>query len=274
MSITTKRSEVSVERRRVIIELFLKGISQSQIAKDLSHRRTTVQSIIYRFLGNGRIENKDGRGRKPSWTIRDTNSLLRIVKTHRKETLKKVVRLFNEEKDHPFSEKTVRRKLKECGFVRRSLKKVKTVRGVNRKKRIQFCLERRHWSLGDWKKVVFSDETMVAIGKEQKVFIWRKRDEKYAPHLVCSNEQKRFSVMFWGCMTYDVVGYLSVGRLMDQSTSPSWRTIFALPSCGTLGMLIASFSRIMLPAIRHALFRGTSRKRNCSSYPGPHRAPM
>ena len=36
--------------------------------------------------------------------------------------------------------------------------------------------------------------------------MWKKSDEKYNPDFVCHEEDKRISVMFWGCVTSKGVG--------------------------------------------------------------------
>ena len=54
----------------------------------------------------------------------------------------------------------------------------------------------------------FADETMVMIGNDQLFDIRKKSDEKYNPEFVCHQENKRISVMFWGCVTSKGVGAL------------------------------------------------------------------
>ena len=79
-----KSSEISLDTRHAIIKLFQAGNSQKKISRDLSISRTTIQSIIYKFQQTNSVENKGHRGRKSKWTIRDTNLLLRLVKSKRK----------------------------------------------------------------------------------------------------------------------------------------------------------------------------------------------
>ena len=54
----------------------------------------------------------------------------------------------------------------------------------------------------------FAVETMVMIGNDQLCDIWKKSDEKYNPDFVCREENKRISVVFWGCVTSKDVGAL------------------------------------------------------------------
>ena len=78
---------------------------------------------------------------------------------------------------------------------------------ANRKKRTNFCKEKRDWTIEDWKNVVFSDETMAVIGNDRKIHIWRS-DENHAPYLICSENRNRIAVMFWGCFSSRVIGAL------------------------------------------------------------------
>ena len=46
------------------------------------------------------------------------------------------------------------------------------------------------------------------VENRDKVY-WRKDDEKYNPHLICSRSERKISLMIWGCICYDGVGTLT-----------------------------------------------------------------
>ena len=56
---------------------------------------------------------------------------------------------------------------------------------------------------------MFSDESQIVLGTNNRVYIWRKNDEKYNPHLICSRPKQKISLMIWGCICYDGVGTLT-----------------------------------------------------------------
>ena len=141
------RSEIPLHTRWDIVKLYQSGNSQRKIARDLSISRCTIQSIIYRFKKTGSVKNTGFRGRKPRWTIRDKNSLLRLVKSKRNITFKKLCSEFNHGRELKFSRTTIRKYLRQSGFRRRVLKKNVLIRSANRKKRVQFCKEKQHWTL-------------------------------------------------------------------------------------------------------------------------------
>ena len=81
------------------------------------------------------------------------------------------------------------------------------IQDVNRKKRLSWCLEKRKWLVnGNWDKVIFSDESQIAIGNNNRIYIWRKRGEGYRPDLVPSKVNCKFQVMIWGRICWNGVG--------------------------------------------------------------------
>ena len=68
-----------------------------------------------------------------------------------------------------------------------------------------------------WKKVIFSDESQIVLGANNRIYIWRKDDEKYNPPLICSRSARKISLMIWGCICYDGVGTLTAveGNIRD-----------------------------------------------------------
>ena len=71
------------------------------------------------------------------------------------------------------------------GYKRRLAKRKMVVREANRKKRVKWCKEWRGRTVDNyWKKVLVSDESQVVLVTNNRVYIWRKDDEKYNPHLI------------------------------------------------------------------------------------------
>ena len=76
------------------------------------------------------------------------------------------------------------------------------VRAKNKQLRIRWAKARKNWTLDAWKNFCFSDECSVVIGKDSRMYCWRREDEKDAPYLVCPPKQRQISVMVWGVITY------------------------------------------------------------------------
>lgn len=205
-----KRKETSTELRELIIKCHQEGNSQYKIAEIFRIPRATVQSILKKFKQHGVTENMSGRGRKCLFTKRDENKLSRTVKQNRRKSLQDITSLVNEGNDHSFCTKTIQRKLSSMGFKRRAVKKKMIVRDINKKKRVSWCQERKDWSVEEeWCKWIFSDESQIVIGSDNRLYIWCKDDEVNKPHLICPTHQRRLSVMIWGCVCFHGIGTLT-----------------------------------------------------------------
>ena len=77
------------------------------------------------------------------------------------------------------------------------------------RRRLAFALGHRHWTVGDWKRVVWSGETKVCPqGFGGRELVWKR------PGGVLTEQQVQGTVKFgggslmmWGCMTAQGVGY-------------------------------------------------------------------
>ena len=63
----------------------------------------------------------------------------------------------------PVSVPTVKRRLQDSGLHGRIAKKKPYLRLANKKKRLRWAKEHRHWTLKDWKKVLCTDESKFVI---------------------------------------------------------------------------------------------------------------
>jgi hypothetical protein len=65
----------------------------------------------------------------------------------------------------------------------------------------------------NWCKVIFSDETKIMLGNNNKVYVWRKPNERLRPECLGELGDRertcRVSVMFWGCISHHGVGTLT-----------------------------------------------------------------
>ncbi len=91
-----------------------------------------------------------------------------------------------------------------------------------RQKRLTWAVEKNNWTVAQWSKVLFSDESKFCISfGSQGPRVWRKSGE--AQHLCCLKSSVKFppSVMIWAAMSSAGVGPLCF--LSPQSTQPSTR---------------------------------------------------
>lgn len=80
---------------------------------------------------------------------------------------------------------------------------------------MKWAKEKIRWSVErHWKKVIFSNESQVVIGSNNRVYIWRRKDEAESRDCVCPPAQRKFSVMIWVCITYFGVGTITTVKGM------------------------------------------------------------
>lgn len=206
---------MSNDVKNVIVDMRKQGKKLQEIADILSIPRGTVSDVIVRFKQRGSVENKPQTGRRRLLDTRDSRELVRQVRGDRKTPLKDVTLTFNEHREVKVSKRTVQRSLYREGYNRRVVKKKVRIREVNRKKRVKWAKEKIRWSVErHWKKVIFSDESQVVIGSNNRVYIWRRKDEAESRDCVCPPAQRKLSVMIWGCITYFGVGTITTVKGM------------------------------------------------------------
>ncbi|EIE82427.1 hypothetical protein RO3G_07132 [Rhizopus delemar RA 99-880] len=102
-----------------------------------------------------------------------------------------------------------KRLMNELGF-KATLKKSKPfLSDQHQKNSLKWCKKHQNWTVDDWKKVIFSDETKINIfGPDSNPYTWKEDGAVSRPHHVKQTvKYGGGSLMMWGCMTAKGVGY-------------------------------------------------------------------
>ncbi len=133
-------------------------------------------------------------GRKRCTTNRENRRLMRIVKQNRRiwvDFTRNGLRLGSRHQEPPHT------------VVSRNLAK-----GC-RQGRLTWTKEKKNWTVAQWSKVLFSDESKFCISFEnQGPRVWRKGEEDHSPSWLKSSVKFPQSVMIWGAMSSAGVGPL------------------------------------------------------------------
>ncbi len=109
-------------------------------------------------------------------------------------------------------DRTVRNGLKEMGFTYRKAKRKPSVTPKQKKTRLQWAKEKQSWTVDDWMKVIFSDESRICIGQgdDAGTFVWCRSNEIYEDD--CLKKTCKFpqSLMIWSCMSGKGTGEMAV----------------------------------------------------------------
>jgi Transposase len=104
----------------------------------------------------------------------------------------------------------IRNALKEAGLgsIKNPTKPKLSVKNV--KARLEFAKQHKHWTVADWKTVIWSDETKInRFASDGCVWAWIGDGEKLKPHHVKHVvKHGGVNIKIWGCMTSYGVGFM------------------------------------------------------------------
>jgi transposase len=182
--------------------------SSRQISKLLDVGKSTVSRIHQK---QEQSLPKPSAGRPKMLSRQDRHKIVMAIKTGRCKTAVEVQKEFKTSFDINLTSQTIRGVLKDAGLVAK--KKVKKPKLT--KKHIKQCLDfakkYKDWTVADWKKVLWSDETKINRYMSDGIkYCWINPEEGLSEKQII--ETVKFgggNIMVWGCMVWDGPGYIS-----------------------------------------------------------------
>jgi hypothetical protein len=106
--------------------------------------------------------------------------------------------------------RTLTKYIKKLGFRNFRYRHKPKISEENKLERVAFARKYSHWSLRQWKKVLFSDESSVELGKIYPRKIWRKPGQALKPGFFLPTKLKfgKKYIKVWSTMSYNGVGKL------------------------------------------------------------------
>ena len=143
-------------------------------------------------------------------TKRDDNYIAQVSTRNRRATVPVITSMIRNNFKKSVSESTVRRRLKDHGLIGRIAVKKPLLRQVNVKKRLKWAKEHRHWTIAQWKNVLWSDESKFEVfGTKRKIYVRRRKNEKFLKDCIAPTvKHGGGSIMVWGCFGNSHVGNL------------------------------------------------------------------
>lgn len=199
---------ISAAKRSSVLSLLEKGYSHHQI-----HDKTDVGMGTISRIGrevNANKENNSG-GRPAKLSARDKQSIIRQITSGKLDNAVQATNFINSTLSQPVHPQTVRNALKEAGLHSATKKKVPMLKLVHRQRRLKFARNHENWTVEDWKRVLWSDETKInRIGSDGKVYVWKQRGESISDWTTTPTVKHGGgnNLMVWGCMGWNGVGKL------------------------------------------------------------------
>ena len=192
------KSVPSAQRDNILV-LSSSGLSTRQIATKTGFSKATIARVI-----NKAFPNKENikMGHPSKLTPHDKRAIIHHVLSGETSTAVQATNFINSIISTPVSTQTVRNTLKAANLKAVVKKKKPLLSLANRKKRQAFALKHQHWTVEDWKRVIWSDETKInRMGSDGQEYVWKKAGEPPGEKEVKGT--LKFgggNMMVWGCM--------------------------------------------------------------------------
>ncbi len=212
-----KTADLTVVQKTIIDTLHKEGKPQTFTVKEAGCSQSAVSKHI-----NRKLIGRKKCGRKRCTTNRENRCLMRIVKQNRFKNLGELHKKWTES-GVKASRATTHRRVKEFGY-------------SCRQRRLTWAKEKKNWTVAQWSKFLFSDESKFCISfGNQGPRVWRKGGEAHSPSCMKSSVKFPQSVMIWGAMSSAGVGLFCF--LKTNVIAPDYQDIlehFMLPSADQL----------------------------------------
>jgi len=196
-----KRLSSDVENS--IISLTESGCSTRNIANQLNISHSAVSKVQKRR----NVPSKNTiKGRKRLLKDSDARLMMSKMRTDKFLTPKKASMDIGKD----VSRWTARRALAKVGYVASVKKNKPALSEKNVKARLKFAREHKNWTVDDWKRVIWSDESKFnRFQSDGKQYYWHRPGDKLQKHHVKQTvKHGGGNVKVWGCFTWWHVGPL------------------------------------------------------------------
>lgn len=217
-------AETDIATRALVVTLMSPavGLRSVEVAAKTGLSKRLVNNIYAKAVKQGfdpnrnpislhdeMLQNKPRSGRPSKQTPEAQEALISFVRRDRygrEKTCSDLAGALND-RGIDISASTVHRILRKAGFRKTKPTRKPGLTKEMRAARLAWCLEHKDWTLEDWKKVIWSDETSVALNQRRGGYrVWRKKDEAFVKSCLRERYKGYQEFMFWGCFTYDKKG--------------------------------------------------------------------
>ncbi|KAK4513143.1 glycogen synthase kinase 3 [Mucor velutinosus] len=164
------------------ITMLRSGISIRDIVEKLSLGKSTTGQIRMEHCP-GLGTSKGGRPRVLSEA--DKRYCVRKVTKERVSSAVKVTKMLEKNFLMKFHLETVRRALRTAGLGAIEKEKKPLLSDANVKKRLAWCKQHKDWTVDDWKRVIWTDETKInRFNSDGRQWAWIRSGEQLQNHHV------------------------------------------------------------------------------------------
>lgn len=176
-SLFSKMPRLTHDQRLQIVTLHLYGNhSVQQLCERFHCDRRTAQRLVAKYRQTGSVDDRRRQPRQRVSTERDDRALIRMSSRNPAFVARQLQQQWRIYHAVPASVATVKRRLCSAGLYGRIAIKKPLLTARHRRTRLQWALERRTWTVEQWRQVCFSDESPIQyVASAQRRYVRRRR---------------------------------------------------------------------------------------------------
>ncbi|EIE83958.1 hypothetical protein RO3G_08663 [Rhizopus delemar RA 99-880] len=163
--------------------------------------------------------DKPKYGRRKILSAADERYCVRQVTKNRMSSAAKVAKELEKDIGRKVSTVTVRRTLHNAGLGAIEKPKKPLLSAKNIRSRLSWCMAHKDWTVDDWKRVIWSDETKInRFNSDGRTWAWIRSGKSLKSHHVkMTVKHGGGSNMLWSAITYAGVGWMcKINGSMDK----------------------------------------------------------
>ncbi|EEA20407.1 transposable element tc1 transposase, putative [Talaromyces marneffei ATCC 18224] len=184
-----------------ILTLREAGFTYLQIASQLHITHDQVQYTCQ----SQQATPKKARGRTPKLSEEDVDRVIDWIsssKRTRRMPYYKVIR----ELDLPIGATALARALKKRGYTRCKALRKPPLSDEHKRVRLAWALEHVNWTIEQWNRILWTDETWVTSGFHKRIWVTRKAGEELDDTCLRTSVARKRGWMFWASFHGDIKG--------------------------------------------------------------------
>ena len=208
LSYTHLMKPTSSTKHSIVVSLLQEGYSLHQIQSKTGLGKSTV-GWIKKEVDGDKENNKGGCLFKLS-PCNNQTIICQII-SGKIDNAVQATHFINSVNPTPVTSQTVRNMLKKHDMY----SSVKTNRPLKKKQHrenhLKFAHDHQNWTVEDWKRVLWTDETKInRIGSDGRVYVWKGKGEPLSDRTTNPTVKHGGggNIMVWGCMGWNGVGKL------------------------------------------------------------------
>ncbi|GFV54698.1 transposable element Tc1 transposase [Trichonephila clavipes] len=172
-----------------IIGLREAGWSNRRIGRHLGRSDMVVARCWQQWITEGRVHRRGGSGRPRNTNDREDRAIRRVATSAPTTSLASIQRHLPPSRHPVPSRETIRRRLTEVGLrSRRPLRRLPLTphhRQLTHQNRLDFCRPRATWSVTDWRRVIFRDESRFSLSADDhRTRVFRRTGQRSDPAFI------------------------------------------------------------------------------------------